>query len=863
MSEEQEFAVAADRELQDKPAGKNDAPLDMAALGHKLIGEFTRTVQERQPTEDRWIDDLRQYRGEYSDDVLNRIGKDRSQAFVRKTRVKVKTLDSRVSDLLFPAGSEKNWTIDSTPKPSISPEQRAEIVNNMRAAAAQLAAQQQAAASQQAVAGQQAPQGGMPGGEAPPMVPTQIAAALAAGQVPEPPEEAVDAVVKELAAAAAREMSKTVDDQLVECRYKEASLKAVHSGHLYGLGILKGPLVDQKIRTSWTKSTVQVPVLDAGGKPVLDDAGQPVAKPALKWQLTTEYYRVPFVEFVPVWRWYPDMHSSELDGCRFVYELHNMTAHKLFELAQTKPFASGRGKIVAFLESNPKGYRMQETMRHANELKRLGDRDTVQNSEDGGFDIIERWGFIRGDELKCCGFEVEDDRLQEQFFSNIWMLPDGTVVRASLPPINGKTWPYHTYYFDKDETSIFGEGLPMVMRSDQEMLNAAVRMMLDNAAITAGPQLEVLVDLLSDQENTDVVVPWKIWRRNAGSNPQMANVQAVRAINLQSNLADLQRIAAMFEQNADETTAIPRYMSGENATQGAAGTAAGMSMLMAAANIVIKDLIASWDEGITRPFIEAMYHWNMRYNNDDRIKGDFDVKARGTASLVAKEVRARVLNEASQMLANPLDAPYVNRVKLLRMRAEAAEMGDIIKTDDEIEKEQSSPEVAAQREMQMEMQRAQLGEQLAKVKNLEAAAEASMAKAKETLANIDLIVAKAVNERVEAIFASFQGAQAAVNNPFTAPAGDEIFRSAGGKDLGGKADLAQVNGPPIQAEQGMQQLLNKGQSFVVPPRGSTTDNPIPAQQAVPAPAVAPTPELQPATGHVGQRAGVETVRADT
>lgn len=56
---------------------------------------------------------LRQYKGIYSPEVLERMDPLRSKAFVRMTRTKVKTVDSRLSDLLFPANGEKNWGIDA------------------------------------------------------------------------------------------------------------------------------------------------------------------------------------------------------------------------------------------------------------------------------------------------------------------------------------------------------------------------------------------------------------------------------------------------------------------------------------------------------------------------------------------------------------------------------------------------------------------------------------------------------------------------------------------------------------------------------------------------------------------------------
>ena len=80
----------------------------------------------RELTEERWLKDLRQYKGQYEpNEELKMAG--RSRAFVRKTRVKVKTVDARVSDLLFPSGSEQNFSIQSTPVPTLSDRQKAQV----------------------------------------------------------------------------------------------------------------------------------------------------------------------------------------------------------------------------------------------------------------------------------------------------------------------------------------------------------------------------------------------------------------------------------------------------------------------------------------------------------------------------------------------------------------------------------------------------------------------------------------------------------------------------------------------------------------------------------------------------------------
>lgn len=798
--------VEAHRELERAESAGSLPGASVDALGQKLLAEFHQAEQERQETELRWLSDLRQYKGKYDPDVEEKIGK-RSKAFVRKTRVKVKTINSRVADLLFPAGSEKNWVIGPTPKPNIDMAERQRIEAGMQEQAAQ--------------AGQQ-------------VTPSMV-----------------DQAILNAARDSAKRMSTAIEDQLAEARYKEESLMAVHSGHLYGTGILKGPLVERKVRTRFRHEVVDEPVLGPDRKPLANPDGSPLTRKVQRWAQYTETYVVPFVECVPLWRFFPDMSVSKLHDCRFVYELHTMPRHKVSELASRPSFR--RERIVNFLKSNPRGAVVRTQRHYDTELKSLGDRQATQSCDTHQYEVLERWGWLDGAELRQCGVDVPAEREHESFFANIWTLPDGQVIRAVLQPINGVTWPYHLYHFDKDETSLFGEGLASVMRDDQAMLNAAVRLMLDNAAITAGPQLEVAIGLLHAMEDIDEVVPWRIWKRNAQHNDK----QAIRAIELPSRLNELSALAKMFEANTDETTAIPRYMSGENATQGAAGTAAGMSMLMAAANIVIKDLINSWDEGVMRPFLTALYHWNMQFNPDNTIKGDFDVKARGTASLIAKEVRARQLNEFAAMASDPQDAPFVKRHKLLLARAEANELSDVVKTEDEVQAEQGGEEAQKAREMQQQLAQAQVEEAIGKARRMSAEAELAAKRIDELEAKISLMATDEMVKKVEAVYAALQAGGVATRDPLIAPAADEILKSSAFRDANGDPSIAQLNGPPVQPQQGTQVLLSRGQSIAPDPRA-----PMQPADASPADASPPMADANAPTGMVGRRAGIETERIE-
>lgn len=714
-----EYDLAAQQEFADN----SEASLATAALGPILLNEFKQAELERRETEIRWLEDLRQYRGQYNPTVLAQIGPNRSKAFVRKTRVKVKTVNSRVADLLFPAGSEKNWTIENTPVPSISDDQRNQIVQQLT----------------QANQGQQ------------------------------PDQQSLDKAVLEVAQNASKGMSKVIEDQLVEARYKKACVQAIHSAHLYGTGLIKGPLVEKKVRTQF--------VFEGG-----------------KWQPKSQTYITPFVDYVPLWRWYPDMSATNIDDCRYAYERHLMTKSDMAALAERKAFNGD--KIRQYILANPDG--QINKLAVDSELKVIGDREASQNAKGGQYEVLERWGWLDGTMLIQAGVSIPEDRAHESFFSNVWLLPNGDVIKAVLQPINGVTWPYHLYHFDKDETSIFGEGLASIMRDDQTMINAATRMALDNAAITAGPMLEVSIGQLSTTDRVNEMHPWKVWMRN-GTN---AGMPAIRAIDLPSHLNELFQLVQLFETNSDEVTAIPRYMTGENATAGAAGTASGMSMLMGAANIVIKDLITSWDEGVTRPFLQALYRWNMQFHHDPSIKGDFDVKARGTASLVAKEVRAQQLNNFASMVANPMDAPYVKRDKLLMQRAEVNELSDVIKTEEEMQAEQNNPQAQQAMQQQQALQQAQMAEMQAKIAKLSADAERIIAQAQ-------LAKAQTVSANVESVYAAMQAGGVATERPLVAPAGDEVLRSAGWKDATPEQAVGQMPNAeesPQAQQQGLQQM---------------------------------------------------------
>lgn len=623
------FKEAVKEQIKETPSTKEsekDTELDPLAV--QIRGKYEDVKAQRNELEQGWLDDIRQYRGVYSPETLQKMHPKRSKAFIRLTRTKVKTVDSRLSDFLFPATGDKNWNIEPTPIAQYNDQQIAQLYQGF--------VQQ-------------------------------------TGQEPSPAQ--LQLMINESAKEKANKMTVQIEDQLADLHYREVMKEVVHNGNLYGTGVLKGPMVNIKQSTKYVQST---------------DSDS--------WMVQQFDNLTPFIEPISIWDIFPDLSAVKIDDCNFIIQRHKMSKHKLQQLASRNDFKGGT--IRQYIKEQPNGDFEDEYF--DTELQALGGlhKSSVDSKKESKkYEVLEYWGYLDAQDLEQAGVTVPDSKKGAlQIAATAWVLGDH-VIKCALAPIEGVKWPFYFYYYDKDETSIFGEGIPSIMRDVQELINASFRGMLDNAAISAGPQIEVNLDLLDDNEDPTDVYPFKVWMRSgAGAD---AAAQAVRVMPVQSHTSEFLAMNEAFEKYGDEVTTIPRYMWGDNPGSGAGRTASGLSMMMGSANITIKDQVKNFDDGITKPFISAMYHWNMQFGDDEEIKGDYAVQASGSSSLIAKEVYANSLMQFANMTANPNFAPMIKQNNLLKSIVDVLDLSDkgLVKTEQELAAEQQ-----AQAQQQEEMQ---------------------------------------------------------------------------------------------------------------------------------------------------------------
>ena len=190
--------------------------------------------------------------------------------------------------------------------------------------------------------------------------------------------------------------------------------------------------------------------------------------------------------------------------------------------------------------------------------------------------------------------------------------------------------------------------------------------------------------MASGEDPTDLY-PWRVFLREGGD----GNQPMVRFYQPQSNSPALVSVIELFRRFADETTALPSYTHGQ--TQSSLNrTATGISILMSNANIVLKSVIKNIDDYLTKPLVRSLYDWNMTWNPNSDIKSDMRIIARGSTTMVQKEVQSQRLLQFLSLLNNPQDQQMVKRDKLLKDVAKSLDIDpdDVLKSEKELMDEQ-------------------------------------------------------------------------------------------------------------------------------------------------------------------------------
>lgn len=602
-------------------------PEALRRLGNMLAGRFTQYEQDRRIAELKWLRNARQYLGVYDPELDRAIPANRSRAYPKLTRVKCVSMLSRLMNLLFQV-EEKNWTISAPAVPDLSEKDLQTVLDQLMPPAPE-------------------PVPGQPPAPAPPV----------------PTDDQIEAAVREFANTRAERLELEIEDQLQELggnkaqSYVALCRKVLASGIQYGAGILRGPFVEEQKMTKWTIAN-----------------GRLTALPYTCQR--------PRFEFVSIWDYYPDMSAktlSQMDG-QFLRVV--MSKHQLVMLKQRPDFM--KAQIDKFMTMHPQGnYKRRQ---HETELRGLGPQINSSVGEGNKYEAYVWEGNVSGKELKECGANVPESKLDEDVQATVWFLGE-TIIKADISPwsilASDRVMPqFHHFIFEEDESFLLGNALPNIMRDSQMGLCASTRMILDNASVQR--VFEVNYSLLRSDADVTTINPDMIIPRDDES-PATAGFPAIRAVEFPPMVTEMMGIGKMFQDFADQETFVNAATGGDlqKGPSEPFRTAAGASMLRGDAALPFKDVVRNFDI-FTESVIGALVTFNKVLSQDERLRGEFAAVARGATSLIAKEVQGIQIDNLAATLTDE-EKRYLKPLKLLRARVRVRDMSttDIVMNDEE------------------------------------------------------------------------------------------------------------------------------------------------------------------------------------
>mgnify|MGYP003146792888 FL=1 len=589
-----------------------------------IMDRYKKADDYREQDEQRWLRAYRNYRGLYGSDVQFTEA-EKSRVFIKVTKTKTLAAYGQIIDVLF-ANNKFPLTVEPTTLPegvvsdvSFDPKEPESIRNRLDE--------------------MESPYGFSGDGQDLPAGATQKTLMEKLGPLQgkfddidnlrEGVGKTPTAITFSPAMIAAKNMQKKIHDQLEESNANKHLRSTAFEMALFGTGVMKGPFAVDKEYPNWDEDGEYSPV----------------------------FKTVPQVSHVSVWNFFPDPDANNMDEAQYVIERHKLSRTQLRALKKRPHFRSQViDDAIAMGENYNKEY-------WEDDLSDYSPEHAIAR-----FEVLEYWGTADVSMLRDQQIEIPDELDDfDEVQINAWIC-NNKVIRMVLNPFKPAKIPYMAAPYELNPYSFFGVGIAENMDDTQTLMNGFMRMAVDNAVMSGNLLIEIdETNLVPGQDLS--VYPGKIFRRQGGAPGQaIFGTKFPNVANENMQLFDKARVLA------DESTGLPSFSHGQTGVAGVGRTASGISMLMNAASGGIKNVIKNVDDYLLRPLGEGLFRFNMQFNYDKNTKGDLEVKARGTESLMANEVRSQRLMQFLQVASNQALAPFAKFQYVIREIAKSLDL---------------------------------------------------------------------------------------------------------------------------------------------------------------------------------------------
>jgi hypothetical protein len=593
---------------EEEEQGKKKESLKLAPvlslLVQRVLEDFDKALSSRYNIEQRMVDNLYAFKGEYTPTKLKSIKEDvgGSETYIPLINIKARAARAWLSDIYF--SGEEIFSLKPTPIPDLPDEEESKI-------------QAQIEEEFHSIVNKAEELNAMTGG--------QFDHSFLVDYFKKRQGNLRDEYlkrIKQFASDKAEFEFKRIKDQLTEGGFYKALNEIISDIVIFPTAILKGPILRKERRSIYRSGS----------------------------GYATEEVTIPTYSRVNPFDIYPAPNSSNVDDGYLIEVLH-LSPEDLYSLSIIPGY--DRNAILEIL-SRYHGGRLGRAMSYLEHIRReLEDRSNYDRGNT--IDVIEYWGVLRGSELLQANLNLNGVSDQEYYSVCLWVCDD-KIIKAMLNPDPLGSKPYSVASFIEVPDSFWGLSVADVLCSIQEAVNAFARATVNNAVFSSGPMIERNVNRLEGSKDKKIY-PYQIFDVSESSMNSAPAIEFYQPLNVSQAIAVVMQL---FQKMADEYSGVPAYAHGDVTVGGAGRTSSGLHALMANAARGIKDVVKNIDDGIIEPTVLRQYFFNLRYliNYPEEVP-DLNIQARGSISLMEKQSQATRMLEFLQITSNPVDMQIV------------------------------------------------------------------------------------------------------------------------------------------------------------------------------------------------------------
>jgi hypothetical protein len=451
-------------------------------------------------------------------------------------------------------------------------------------------------------------------------------------------------IVMKQAKDQAAAMEKEIDDTLNECSYNGEQRKLIEEGVRLGTGLILGPFPKNCPKRSW------LPLPDKSMK--LKIAYE--VKPA---SMHVSLYHI----------WFDPACGGDHQRGQGFYHQRFATKKELRDLMGIPGY--DEQAIREVLKNKPNRTKVSN-----------GKVEKVACDEDS-YEMWVYYGQVEPDhmEMLC---EAAGNPVEDEVVDGVLVMVGDTIIGAMESWVPDGSLPIDRWVWRSSEDSPYGYGLPDEMVHQQRVVNAAWRQVMDDGKLSLGGQLVMKKGMVVPQDGSYEMYPGKVWLANS----ELEDVrQAFYSFEFANHSQPLLGIATAAMQFADQETSMPQIMGGEKGT--APETVGGMVMLFNNSNVVLRMRVKLYDDNVTRNHLRRHYDWQMANSENQNIKGDMEIDARGSTALLEKDIQNQATLNLANVTSNPRYAMFLDPKEELKVILKAFKVNpeDIMLTEEKIE----------------------------------------------------------------------------------------------------------------------------------------------------------------------------------